>query len=334
MDIVKASLIFITTILFTGCSGDSRNNSADVIFSEHLPAVNPDLNSDSRSGIWMVYRIREIISENQTDGIVYKNIKTVSNEISVIDKNENGNYFLPFCDNYILNYNKPYEIEINNDGYSYVYNIPPHYDFTSKGRLDISFINNQKIIGSGKTIVQNNESIKQSRNTKIYAIKISDATDFNSSNEITYSNYIETELNTDIEFSPTCLGITNEINFYYDDNILMEESRNQQINQSGIGADGSTNMLIDKLSSQTSDDLNHKGFRVYYFGEQGIDTSLKNVSCSFYQLDCLNSNELNINITQNNSFGISFIARLESSDGGFLDAQVSATINPTESVED
>jgi len=241
---------------------------------------------------------------------------------------------LPFCNNYILNYNQPYEIEINNYGYSYVYNIPPRRDLTSSGRLNISFINNQKIIGSGKTIVQNNSSIKQSRNTKIYAVKISDATDFNSSNEITYSNYIETELNTDIEFSPTCLGITNEINFYYDDNILMRESTIQQVNQSGIGANGSTNMLIDKGLSQTSDDLNQHGFRVYYFGKQGIENSLKNVSCSISELDCLNNNYLNIDITQNNSFGISFIARLDSSDGGYLDAQVSATINPTESIED
>ncbi len=335
MDIVKASLIFIISLLLIGCGGDSREDSADIIFSEHLPALNPNLSNDSRSGIWMVYRIREIVSENHTDGIISKKIqKSISNEISVIDKDDNGNYFLPFCDNYILNYNQPYEIEINNDGYSYVYNIPPRRDLTSKGRLDISFINNQQIIGNGKTIIQNNASVKEFRSTKIYAVKISDSTDLNSSNEVTYSNYIETDLNTDIEFYPTCLGITHETVFYYDDDSLMSESRIQQVNQSGIGVEGSTSMLFDILSSQTSNGLNHKGFRVYYFGEHGIENSLKNVSCSIYELDCLNNNYLNIDITQNNSFGISFIARLESSDGGFLDAQVSATINPKEYVED
>lgn len=335
MDIIKIFLISITTLLLIACGEDSKDDSADIIFLEHLPALNPNLSNDSRSGIWMVYRIREIVSENHIDGIISKKIqKTISNEISIIEKDEDGNYFLPFCDNYILNYNQPYEIEINNDGYSYVYNIPPRRDLTSKGRLDISFINNQQIMGNGKTIVQDNASVKQSRSTKIYAVKISDATNFNSSNEITYSNYIETELNTDTEFSPTCLGITHETNFYYDDDSLMSESRIQQVNQSGIGMEGSTSMLFDIFSSQTSDGLNHKGFRVYYFGEQGIENSLKNVSCSIYELDCLNNNYLNIDITQNNRFGISFITRLDSSDGGFLDAQVSATINPTESVED
>ncbi len=62
MDIIKTAFALLTMLLLTGCGGGNSNSSnnysaADIIFPEHLPKTNPNLNQENQSGIWMVYRI-------------------------------------------------------------------------------------------------------------------------------------------------------------------------------------------------------------------------------------------------------------------------------------
>ena len=204
MDIIKTPLILLASLLLTACGSDSNNSSpAEIIFPEHLPKVNPSLNQDSRIGIWMVYRETNIVSEDVVDGFKKKSVtKFTSNELSIIDNNKDDVAILAMCNFDDLHQHFELNPSLTDKGYRYTYSSNPYnVDDISTGHLEIFYSHNtQQLYGKGSRRYQykNKDNFYRDEITTIYAIKVSDAANFNLSNEVQYSSSVETEYHSEI----------------------------------------------------------------------------------------------------------------------------------------
>lgn len=340
MDIIKNHLIFFITLLLIACGSDSENStSAEIVFPDSLPKVNPNLNEGSRTGIWMVHRETKIISENIVDGVKEKHItKFTTNELSTIIENKNDIAILAMCTFYDLHQHFELSPSLTNKGYKYTYS----GDFNnvndiSSGHLEISYINNnQQLYGKGTRRYQysNIDNFYRDETTALYAVKISDIANFNLSNEIQYSTSIETDLHTETDFSPLCIGISNRENTGYNNPIKSEKRHTTKVQQFGLGQNSLIGIdIFDSNGVVDNEDAQRIG-GMYTNEENYIDPWQRNTQCVSSDSDCLSKETLNISIEQNNSLGIAFSARLDSYDGGFLDVQVSAIIHPFEAVQE
>lgn len=339
MDIIKTSLILLATLLFTACgSGSDKPISSEIRFPDNLPKVNPNLNQDSRTGIWMVYRETEIVSEVVVDGIEEKYVtKFTTNELSTITKNKNDIAILAMCTFYDLHQHFELSPSLTNKGYKYTYSGDlNNVNDISSGHLEISYINNnQQLYGKGSRRYQykNEDSFYRDEITTLYAIKVSDTANFTLSNEIQYSTSVETELHTETDFSPLCIGISNRDGTGYNSPIKPEKSHTQKVQQFGLGQNSLIGIDIFDSNGVVDTDNKQRIGGVYTNEENYMDPWQRNTQCVLSDSDCLSKETLSINIEQNNSSGIAFSARLDSYDGGFLDVQVSAIIHPFEPAE-
>jgi len=328
MDIIKTTLTFVIALLLTACGGDS--DPAEIIFPEHLPEVNPNLNQESPAGIWLSYRVHETTIRNLNgEKIIQGEITEIAHEMTVIDHSEHDIYTLQFCTTTEFNerYDQAYETLKN--GYSYIYsgyeNGP---DTGSTGRINVTYLSNQKMYGLGHKrtpYTYDGQEVVEEETIEFYAIKISDDINFNSSNELTYSNDIESRSGKETESNPICLGIydrkikihTNDIVTYenYDKHLMIADNISWGFDL--YSAEGGAFGIMDiKLVGG-------------WYNWQSFESQ-----CDITDEQCLNRHKLELNTLQNDSSGISFSVRLDSDDGRFLDAQVSAIIHPFEPIQD
>ncbi len=340
MDIIKTPLILLTTLLLTACGGESdKSTPTEIIFPEHLPKVNPNLNQTTRTGIWMVYRETEIVSENIADNVIQKYItKFTTNELSIIKKNRDDIAILPMCTFYDLHQHFDLTPSLTSKGYQYTYSGTP-YDANdiSTGYLEVSYINNdQQLNGTGNRRYQykNLPNFYRNEKTTLYAVKISDAVDFNLSNEIEYSNYVETEFHTETEFTPLCIGTSNRETTGYNNSIKFEESYTQMVQQFALGQNSLIGTEFFNSYGVIDNESKQRIGGMYVNEENHLAPWKRNIQCSLNDLVCVNESILDINVEQNNSSGIAYAAKLDSSDGGYLHAQVSVIIHPVEPVPD
>lgn len=344
MDIIRTPLTLLTLLLLTACGGGNSSSPdntppAEIIFPEYLPKVNPNLSQDSRTGIWMVYRDTEIISENIAGDVIQKYItKFTTNALSIIKKNKDDIAILPMCNFYDLHQHLDLSPSLTNKGYQYTYSGSLNaVDDVSTGYLEVSYINNNQQLngtGSRKYQYKNSPNFYRHEKTTLYAVKISDAVDFNSSNEVEYSNNVETELHTETAFTPLCISISNRETTEYNNSIKSQESYTQMVQQFALGQ----NSLIGTELFNSYGVIDNEGEQriggMYVNEENYISPWKRNIPCSLNDYVCVSDNILDINIQQNNSSGIAYSAHLDSSDGGYLDAKVSVIIHPFEASSD
>ncbi len=336
MDIIKTPLILLASLLLIACGSDSNNPSpAEIIFPEHLPKVNPSLNQDSRIGIWMVYQETDIVSEDVVDGFKEKSVtKFTSNELSIIDNNKDDIAILAMCNFYDLHQHFGLNPSLTDKGYQYTYSGSlNHVDDISTGHLEISYSHsNQQLYGKGSRRYQykNKDNFYRDEITTLYAIKVSDTANFNFSNEVQYSSSIETEHHTEIEFSPLCIGLSDRATTVYKNSVNPEYYHTKMVQQFSLGQESLTGIEIFNATGPVDNESAQRVGGSYTNEENYTLPWQRNTQCTLNDSDCLDKETLNIKIEENNSSGLAFSARLDSDDGGFLDVQVSAIINPFE----
>lgn len=330
MDIIKPTLSFITALILTACGGDS-DPAKEIIFPEHLPEVNPNLSQESPAGIWLSYRVHETTIRNLNgEKIIQGEITEIAHEMTAIDHSEHDIYTLQFCTTTEFNEGYDQGYETLNNGYSYIYsgyeNGP---DTGSTGRINVTYLSNHKMYGLGHkrtAYVYDGQEVVEEETIEFYAIKISDDINFNNSNELTYSNDIESRSGKETDSNPICLGIYNREIKIHTDNIVTYENYDKHL------------MIADQNSAGGFDLYSAEGGA---FGIMDIklvggwyDWQSFESQCDITDEQCLNRHKLELNTLQNDSSGISFSIRLDSDDGGFFDAQVSAIIHPFITTQD
>lgn len=328
MAIIRISAIFFFTLIIASC-GSSEPDSTEIIFPEHLPQENPGLSQDTRSGIWMVYRSKDISYIGYEDGIKYEmSLQSTENGISVLKSYNFETSTLPFCtigemfEQFELNiiptesgYNQSYSKYANN-------NVPPN----SHGSLEITFINNNKLVGKGN---RKYTYTNGSRNelTTIYAVKVSDDTSLNSSTNLSYSSHVETESDLEVDIPAICIAVSSFDATHYRDEKKTSDNYVQSAQILGIG-DHSPHGIDIFNTKGTSEEGEYQRIGGVYYDGQNYDWWRKNIFCPFEDTTCLTQNTLEFNIIQNDNAGISFNTRLNTSDGSFLNSEVSLILDP------
>lgn len=329
MTTIKTIILSIVIFVLTACGG--KDNPKEIIFPEHLPKVNPNLSQDNLSGIWMVYRV--VIKNNErinNDGekvIIERNV--TSKELIKVS-NDYGAYRIGACTADLIHPDPLFtSIIANNSGYTELSRSEESEDFGSTGRLDISFLSSQKIYGKGwsnKTFLQDDYNRDSIENIEIFAVKVSDDSSFFISDEIDYSGSLFSTIGENSTFyDPACIAIHNDKYSMLVNDLETYSYQTQYLQQHGN--DSLSFKIYDGFSKQLgADESMTIGVQRYDF-KQSIDHH-----CSNSDIECLASFTLEKEIRQNNSFGISFTARLfgnaSQNNEVYIDTQVSAIIQP------
>lgn len=332
MDIIKIPLIFVAGLLLIACGGDSAP-AKEVIFPEHLPKVNPNLNQESPAGIWMSYRTHKTkISESNGNKNIQGEVTEIAYEMAIIDHSEYDIYTLQFCTTteFHERYDQGYETLKN--GYSYLYsgyeNGP---DTGSTGRINVTYLSNHKMYGLGHkrtpSVYDGQETVEEEK-IEFFAIKISDEVNFIDSDDLIYTSNIESRVGKATDSSPICLGIYERKIKIQTDEIITYENHDKHLMLADHNA-GGFDLYTAEGGSFGVMDQNLVGG--WYRGN--VWGSIES-QCDITDEECLNQHKLELNTLQNDNTGFSFSARLDSNNGDFLDIQVSTTIKPTTPVED
>lgn len=328
-------LLLMLSLCLSACGGTSSNSGIgeqETIFPEHLPKENFSLSQDTRAGIWMLSRVIKTTAIGHDDGIKYEStLQSIEHGISVINSYNSKANILPFCT--IADMFEQFELDINptETGYSQSYSTDPNNSsLNSQGSLEITFINNRKLVGKGyrKYSYKNG-----SRNEiiLIHAVKISDDIDMNVSNEISYSSNIETEFDAESDTAAICIAVSEvDISSYHND-IKTSENNIQYAQLFSFSSNDLQGIEIFNTTGQIGEDFSQRIGGLYYNGRDHTPWR-RNFICPTDDADCLTQNTLDFNIVKNSSSGISFNTQLNASDGGYLNTQVSIIIHPVETI--
>lgn len=335
MDIIRTPLTLLTLLLLTACGGGNSSSPdntppAEITFPEHLPKVNPNLSQEDQSGIWISYRvhntkIRNLNGEKSIQGEVTE----VAHEMAIINHSEDDFYTLQFCTTteFYERYDQGYETLEN--GYSYIYSgYENGSDTGSTGRINVTFLNNNEMYGLGhkKTpYVYGGQEVIEEETIEFFAIKISDEVNFNESNDITYISDIESQSGEISDTSPVCIGIYERKIKIHTDDIVTYENHDKHLMLADHNASG---FDLYKADGGAFGVMDQKLVGGWYYRR------LIESQCNITDEECLNRHKLELNILKNDNSGISFSAHLNSSDGDFLDAEVSVIIHPFEAAPD
>ena len=334
MDIIKKPLIFLASLLLIACGSDSDNSpSAEVIFPEHLPKVNPSLSREDQSGIWMVYRVITSNYERTTNAEKTEFIerKVISHELTSIS-NDYDYYRVNDCT--FSNFSPPPSlvfIDANENGYTELSRINENDDFGSSGRLDITYISNQKIYGKGwnnKLFLQDHSDASSREEVEFFAVKVSDEPSFILSDDLDFSGslFSDSDGYSDI-FDPACIAAQDDSYSIKVDGVETFSSHTQYFQQHGnnhlsfeIYNGSATNAIYDQVIGLRR----HDPF-------QSIDHH-----CLNSEPECLASISSQVEVIQNGATGIAFTAKFfgigDINNEIIIDSNISAEILPFEDV--
>jgi hypothetical protein len=323
MDIIKTFFILLTTLSLIACGGEN-SDTAEIIFPEHLPKVNPKLQQESPAGIWMSYRvhntkIRNLDGEQNIKGEVTE----VAHEMTVIDHDEHGIYTLQFCTTTEFQERYSQGFDILKNGYSYIYsgyeNGP---DTGSTGRINVTYLSNQKMYGLGHKrtpYVSEGQEIVEEETIEFFAVKISDEVNFNDSDDLIYTSDVKSQAGKEPDLNPICLGTYERKIKVHTDNIVTYENHDKHLMLADHNAWG-----FDLYTAEGGDfGIIDQKLVGGWYDRQSIESQ-----CDITDEECLNRHTLELNILKNDNSGMVFSARLGSDDGDFLDIKISAIINP------
>jgi hypothetical protein len=325
--ITKYILNLVFIILLVSCGGGSDSKPTHLIFPEHLPEVNPNLSQDSSEGIWMVHRTIDVTYIGYEDGIKQDmSLQSIENGISILKSYNSETSTLPFCT--IQDMFEQFELEISptKDGYRQSYSTNPNnISVPSEGNLEITFINNNKLVGRGhRKYTYTNGSRHELITT--YAVKISDDTNLNASGNLSYSSHIETESDLEVDIPAICIALSSFDATHYSDGKKTSNNHVQYAQIIGLGEYNPHGTEIFNTKATSEKDEYQRIGGIYYNGHN-YDEWKKNILCPLEDTACLAQGTLDLNIIKNNSTGIAFSSRLNTSDGSFLNTEVSLIID-------
>jgi hypothetical protein len=332
MGIFKTILILLIASALSACGGES-SNSSEVLFPAYLPQENMNLSQNTRSGIWMVYRTIKTTYVSYEDGIKYESfLQSTENGISVLDLYNAEISTLPFCT--VSDMFEQFELDITptKTGYSQSYSLNPNNSsVTSKGSLDITFINNRKLTGKGHREYTYTDASRH-ESTTIYAVKISDDSALITSSNLSYSSNIETESELAKDVAAICIALSNFDAEHYRDGEKTSDDHVQYAQLFGLDDRDLQGIEVFKTKGSSGEDDYQRMGGIYYNGKD-YDPWRKNILCPLEDNECLSQDTLNLNIIKNDNTGIVFNTRLNIHDGSFLNSDVSVIFNSTTSKE-
>lgn len=335
MDIIKTSLIFVITLILSACGGDS-DPAKEVIFPEHLPEVNPNLSQENQSGIWMIYRIKtsrtEVTNDDGVTDILEREI--ITNELLLLPEDGHNYYRLRECTASGVTPDFDFVTTEGNDaGYTRLYRSHITEEYGEAGRIDTYFLSNQKIYGKGWKIsdrqpIDNSYIVQE--NIEFFAIKVSDATDFVTSNEVVYSGFLTSDASGDRYIDPFCVGLQEH---KYFSTTPEEDTGLYNFQFFSFFGTNSPGFVIYNGKSTNSEKHKNENNQVVGVQQPFYLNSVDNY-CISSDLDCVNKYDFQSKILQNDSSGISFTAKLTGNEDLnneiYIDAQVSVIIYPFE----
>jgi len=326
--ITKYILNLVFIILLVSCDGGSDSKPTHLIFPEHLPEVNPNLSQDSSEGIWMVHRTIDVTYIGYEDGIKQDmSLQSIENGISILKPYNSETSILPFCTTQDMFEQFELEISPTKEGYRQSYSTNPNnISVPSEGGLEITFINNNQLVGRGHRKFTYTNGSRHELIT-IYAVKISDNTSLNTSNDFVYSSYIETESDLKVDIPAICIALSSLDTTHFSDG---KKTSDNQIQYAQIFGLGDHNFLgIDIFNTEaTSEEIEYQRIGAVYFNGRNYDEWKENILCPLEDTSCLSQDTLDFNIIKNDKTGIIFNSLFNTSDGSVLNAEVSLIIDP------
>ena len=346
MDIIKTPLILLITLLLIACGGESdKSTPTEIIFPEHLPKVNPNLNQENQSGIWMVYRVTTENSEYMNDNGEIETLEKeiIANELGTIifnDEYDSYDHYLN-CTSNDFNFDYYFQTtDTRDNGYIDLYRDNKNEDYGSSGRIVVSYLSSQKIHGKGWKI-QNYwvDGIKTGFHQEIefFAIKVSDEDNFLLSDDLKYSsvfNSEESSFDEDRFYSGMCLGL-QEHNYSSRIGNSNADTGSYKFQYFQHYVDYDHNFEI--YDGKSSNSENYEAENNQVIGALQAYSHIDNF-CYSSDLECVNKYDFQSEILQNDSSGISFTAKLTGNEDlnneVYIDAQVSIIIHPFEPAPD
>jgi hypothetical protein len=332
MKVIAFSIAIFTLTACGGSTSSSGISEQDIVFPEHLPKVNSNLSKENKSGIWMSYRVHKTtVRGANEDQNIRGEIIEIANEMAVVDQDEHETYTLQFCT--LTEFREGYDqgFETLKNGYSYIYsgyeNGP---DTGSTGRINVTFLSNHKMYGLGhkKTpYLHLGQEIVDDEIIEFYAIKISDDMNFNDSDDLTYTSNMESLAGKESTFNPRCIGTYDRKIKIFTNDVVTYENHDKHIMQAGLDSPVGFDLYDAEGTSSESEEQKLVGG---WYRHTGTDNKYLESQCDVSDENCLNEHKLELDVIQNNKSGLSFSARLDSSNGGFFNIQVSAIIHPVE----
>jgi len=319
------NLVFI--ILLVSCGGGSDSKPTHLIFPEYLAEVNPNLSQDSSEGIWMVHRTIDVTHIAYEDGIKQEmSLQSIENGISILKPYNSETSTLPFCT--IQDMFEQFELEVfpTKEGYRQSYSTNPNnISVPSEGNLEITFINNNQLVGRGLRKYTYTNGSRHELIT-IYGVKISDNTSLNTSHDFVYSSNIETESDSEIDIPAICIALSSLDATHFSDG---KKTSDNQVQYAQIFGLGDHNFLgIDIFNTEaTSEEIEYQRIGGVYLNGRNDDEWKENILCLLEDTVCLSQDTLDFNIIKNDETGIVFSTLFNTQDGSFLNAEVSLMIN-------
>ena len=313
--------------------GVSSDNHKEILFPAHLLEANTYLSQEDQSGIWMVYRIISSNYEriNKDEKTEFIERKVISHELTSISNNYDY-YRVNDCT--FSNFSPPPSlvfIDANENGYTELSRINENDDLGSSGRLDITYISNQKIYGKGwsnKLFLQDHSDASSREEIEFFAVKVSDEPSFILSDHLNFSGSLFSGSNgySDI-FDPACIAVQDDSYSIKVDGVQIYSSHTKYFQQHG------NNLLSFEIYNGSATNANYDqviGLR-RHDPFQSIDHH-----CLNSEPECLASISSQVEVIQNGATGISFTAKFvgngDHNNGVIIDTNISAEILPFEDV--
>lgn len=325
-------LLLILCFSIISCGGSS-SNSKDLSFPEHLPAENENLSQESPKGIWKVYRIRTSRFSGTGNGVKYESSsRMIEDSISIIDTYNSEFPTLPFCT--ISDIYEQWEFDIipTPNGYKQSYSKNPNNTFLeTSGNLEVTFINNRKLIGQG-TRIYSYEYGDQIETILIHAVKISDETNLNTSTDLIYSSNIETESDLEVDMPASCIALSKFDAVSYENGNKITENHIEYAQLFQLNTETLKGFEIFNTRGIDEEKTLQRIGGIFYDGDDiyrsDYESWVSNILCPIEDIDCLEQGTLELNSIQENNSGIAFNTRFNLSDGRFFNTDISLTINP------
>lgn len=326
--IAKYTLNLVIVTLLTSCGGENKSKPINIIFPDNLPKENLMLSQDSPKGIWMIHRIHDVNSNGTKDGLKHEFVsQSTELGISIIDTYNSEIATLPFCTLQDMYEQFEFGITKTKEGYKQSYSTNPSDISTdSQGSLDISFINNRKLIGKGTR----NRSYRDGDRLEtitIYAVKISDDTNLNTSTDLSYSSYIEAPYDTLLDMDAICIALSDFKAITYENGKKTIENNVQYSQSFALGEnDIIGTQIFNTRAMHKEDELQRIGGVL--INDSNTISWASNKQCLLDDIECLDKGNLDYNIIKNDHSGIAFSTYLNTYTEGFLNVNISLTINP------